>query len=376
MLTDEQRMLKDAAAAWTRERAPVAVFRTLRNGRSPLGYDRGLYAEMADMGWTGVVVPEAFGGVDLDYRSLGIILEELGRNLVASPLVSTALAVASVLKLGGTDVQKQRWLPSIAAGQVVATLATDEGRGHAPVKIALTAAPTPTGWLLRGEKRPVLEGMAADMAIVAARTAGKPGDDGGLTLFIVDTSATGITRTALEQIDARGAAVLTFDNVEVDSRAVLGRVDDGATVLDQALDCARAGLAAEMLGTATRAFETTLDYLKTRVQFGQTIGSFQALQHRAAAMYGELELTRSAVEAALAAIDAGQSDVAALASLAKALAGETLRRVANEMIQMHGGIGMTDEHDAGLYLKRARAADACYGNAAFHRERFGRLAGY
>ena len=376
MLTDEQRMLRDSAASWVRERAPVAAFRKLRNSRSPLGYDPKLYAEMAEMGWAGVVVPEAFGGSEFGYRSLGIILEELGRNLVASPIVCSGLAAATALRLAGTQAQKERWLPAIAAGKLIATLATDEERGHAPARIALSAKRTTKGWLLSGEKRPVPEAMAAGLVIVAARSAGAPGDENGLTLFIVDTASPGLTRMALDQIDSRGAAILTFADVEVGADAVLGSVDHGGALLDQVLDRARAGLAAEMLGTATQAFETTLDYLKTRMQFGRTIGSFQALQHRAAALEGELELTRSAVEAALTAIDAGEPDIAPLAAIAKAMAGETLRRVVNEMIQMHGGIGMTDEHDAGLFLKRARVADACYGNAAFHRERFGRLTGY
>jgi alkylation response protein AidB-like acyl-CoA dehydrogenase len=218
--------------------------------------------------------------------------------------------------------------------------------------------------------------MAAGLFVVAARTSGAPGEAVGITLFLVSGDAAGLVRKPLDQIDARRPAALTFDGVMVDDAAVLGEVDGGAPLLDAVLDRARAGLAAELLGLAEQAFETTTEYLKTRVQFGQVIGSFQALQHRAAEMFAELQLTRSAVEAAFVAIDEGSPDLPALASLAKALAGNTAKLIANQMIQLHGGIGMTHEHDAGLYVKRALVAGHYYGNAAFHRERWGRLQGY
>ena len=258
----------------------------------------------------------------------------------------------------------------------MATLAVDEGPHHAPAKVALTAAKSGAGYTLSGTKTFVLEGMAAGLFVVAARTAGKPGDTDGITLFLVPADAEGITRTALKLADSRGAAIVKLDGVEVGEDAVLGEAGQGWSLLDKTLDRARAGLAAEMLGSALQAFEVTLDYLKTRVQFGQVIGGFQALQHRAAKMFTELELTRSCVEAALAAIDADAADVAELASLAKAKAGDTLHLISNEMIQMHGGIGMTDAHDAGFYLKRARAAEAAFGNQSFHRDRYARLNGY
>ncbi len=375
-LTEEQSMVRDIAAAWVREKAPVSAFRQVHDGRFPLQFDPGLYAEMAEMGWAGMIVPEAYGGVDFGYRGLGLVVEALGRNLAASPLVASALGAAGALARAGDEAQKQRWLPGLASGEVIATLAVDEGPRHDPRATAMTARPTPAGWRLNGVKRPTAEGLAADLVIVAARTSGAPGESGGLTLFLVETTTPGLDRRALDQIDARGAAVLTFHEVEVGPEAMLGGVDAGAPLLDKVLDGVRAGLAAEMLGGAAQAFETTLDYLKTRVQFGQVIGRFQALQHRMAALYGELELTRSAVEAALTALDADDPETPRLVSLAKALAGDTARLVSNEMIQLHGGIGMTEEHDAGLYLKRARCADAAFGNAAFHRERWARLSGY
>jgi alkylation response protein AidB-like acyl-CoA dehydrogenase len=376
VLTEEQSMLRDAAREWVREKAPVSAFRKLRDAGAPLGYDPAAFAEMAAMGWAGVVIPEAYGGSDFGYLSLGLVLEEMGRTLVASPLIASSLAAASALTMGGTEPQKQQWLPKIAAGEAVATLAVDEGPRHDPLKTGLKADRADGGYSLTGAKTFVLEGMAADLFVVAARTSGRPGEAGGITLFLVPADTEGLTREKRALADARGYAALSFAGVTVGADAVLGEVDRGHPLLEQTLDRARAGLAAEMLGMAVQAFETTLDYLKTRVQFGQTIGSFQALQHRAAKMFTELELTRSCVEAALSAIDADASDTPQAVALAKAAAGETLHLVSREMVQMHGGIGMTDAHDAGLYLKRARALEAVFGGAAWHRDRWGRMAGY
>ena len=376
VLTEEQSMLRDAAKTWTQEKSPVSAFRKMRDSGAPLGYDPAAFNEMAEMGWTGVIIPEEYGGSDFGYLSLGLVLEELGRTLTASPLLATALASASALILGGTAAQKEAWLPKIASGEAVATLAIEEGPHHAPEKVALAAAKSGAGYSLSGTKTFVLEGMGAALLIVSARTSGKPGDKDGITLFLVPGDAKGVTRKQLKLADSRGAAVVSFDKVDVGADAVLGEADKGWDLLEKVLDRARAGLAAEMLGSALQAFETTLDYLKTRVQFGQVIGSFQALQHRAAKMFTDLELARSCVEAALTAIDNDSPDVPELVSLAKAKVGDTLHLVSNEMVQMHGGIGMTDAHDAGLYLKRARAAEASYGGQSYHRDRYARLNGY
>lgn len=376
VLTEEQSMLRDAARTWTQEKSPVSAFRKVRDAGLEHGYDPAAFAEMAEMGWTGVIIPEAYGGSDFGYLSLGLILEETGRTLTASPLLSSALAAASAIVLGGSDAQKEAWLPKIASGELVATLAVDEGAHHAPEKAALAATKSGSGYSLSGAKTFVLEGGAAGLFVVSARTSGKPGDKDGITLFLAPGDAKGLTRKALKLADSRGAANLAFENVEVGADAVLGEEGKGWDLLEKTLDRARAGLAAEMLGAAVQAFETTLDYLKVRVQFGQVIGSFQALQHRAAKMFTELELARSCVEAALTAIDNNAPDTAELVSLAKAKMGDVLHLVSNEMVQMHGGIGMTDAHDAGLYLKRARAAEATYGGQSYHRDRYARLNGY
>ncbi|RRN65548.1 acyl-CoA dehydrogenase family protein [Caulobacter sp. 602-1] len=375
VLTEEQTMLRDAAKGWASESAPVGALRKLRDGKSKQSFDPNAWAEMGQMGWAGVIVPEDYDGSAFGYLGLGLILEETGRTLAASPLLSTALIGASALRLGGSDAQKSAWLPKIATGEAVATLAVDEGSHHNPARTALTATKSASGFILNGTKTFVLDGEAADLLIVVARTGGAVGSTEGLTLFLVAGDAPGVVRTHLSLIDSRGVARIAFDGVEVGADAALGEVDKGWAVLEPVLDRAYAGLAAEMLGSASAAFDITLDYIKTRTQFGQVIGTFQALQHRAAKWFTDIETTRSCVEAALEAFDAG-SDTRALASLAKAKASELVHLASNEMVQMHGGIGMTDAHDAGLYMKRARVTEALFGGASFHRDRYARLMGF
>jgi len=375
VLTEEQSMLRDAAKSWVSEKSPVTAFRKIRDSGNEDGFDKAAWKEIAEMGWTGIIIPEEFGGSGLGYLTLGLVLEEMGRTLTASPLLSTAAATSALL-IAGNDGQKKEWLPKIAEGKAIAALAVDEKSHHAPSSMTLEAKKTGGGYTLNGKKVFVQDGGAADVLVVAARTSGKASEKNGITLFLVPGNAKGLKRTKLKSVDSRGVANLEFNNVEVPGSAVLGSADNGFDVLDATLDRARAALAAEMLGAATQEFETTLDYLKTRVQFGQVIGTFQALQHRAAKMFTDLELTRSCVEAALTAIDRNANDVPALVSLAKAKVNELAHLVSNEMVQMHGGIGMTDAHDSGLYLKRARAAEATYGSASFHRDRYARLMGY
>lgn len=368
-LSEEQVMLRDAASGWTAERAPTSALRALRSALAATGHDPALYADMAAMGWTGVAIPEADGGFGMGLAAAGLIAEQLGRTLVGSPLIGTAVACGSILVASGSEEQKAVWLPRIIAGDAVVALALDEGAHHDPLHPAFDARADGNGWVLDGVKRPVFDGPAADAFIVTART------PNGVSLFLCPADTPGVTRTSLRQIDSRGAAIVSFAGCRLGADALIGQEGAAAPALDAALDRGRAMLAAEMLGSAQAAFDTTIDYLRTRIQFDKPIGAFQALQHRAADMLAELELTRSAVRAALVAIDASDFDAPRLTSLAKALAGKTLRKVAQEMVQLHGGIGMTDEHDAGLYLKRAQAADMTWGNVAFHRDRYARLSG-
>ncbi len=372
-LTEEQGMLRDSARSWAMERSPITAFRKVRNDGIEQGFDADAWKEMAELGWTSVLVPEEFGGVDMGCLSLGVVLEELGKTLTASPLMASAVAGASAIVLGGSDDQKSELLPGIASGETIATLAIDEGARHNPSKVSTSAKADGDNYVLNGQKDMVVEGIAADLLIVSARVSGGRNDEDGIELFVVDGDADGVLRYLLSLIDSRGKAEITFTDVGVPASA---KLTGGYDLLERVLDRARAGVCAEMLGAASQSFETTVDYLKTRVQFGHVIGSFQALQHRAAKMLTELELARSAVEGALIGIDENADNIPELVSIAKSKIGDTLHWITNEMVQMHGGIGMTDEHDAGLYIKRARTTAALYVNQAFHRERYARLMGY
>jgi alkylation response protein AidB-like acyl-CoA dehydrogenase len=352
VLTEEQTMLRDMAREWADNESPVSAFRKLRNAAPAEGYDTAAWNEIGQMGWGGIVIPEEHGGSALGYLSLGMVVEQLGRNLAASPLASTGPAATAIV-MGEGDVAKSDWLPRIASGEVVATLAIDEGPVHGgPIAAAVVDG------RLTGTKAFVAEGDSAAVFVVAAID--------GLYLVAGDE---GVTRSPRQMADARSHAEVRFDGA---SAVRLGGLDLTARIVDRAT----ALVTAEMLGLAEQAFATTNDYLKTRVQFGQPLSTFQALQHRMAKMLTELELMRSVVEGALEAIDSGRSDTDQAVSLAKAVAGDTAKLVTREMIQLHGGIGMTDEHDAGFYMKRAAVLEAMWGNAAFHRERFARLNGY
>ncbi len=354
-LNDDARMLKETARDFFREQAPVTRLRKQRDAKQN-GRDPELWSEISALGFAGVIIPEEFGGAGLGYVALGAVLEEAGRTLVASPLHSSALAGASALLLAGTDAQKAEWLPKIASGEVIATVAIDEAAHHAPAKSKIKFE----GGKLSGEKKYVADGHIAHLIIVAGADA----------LYLVKADAAGLTRRELVTADSRGAADLSFAGVAAE------KMNGGADITDAVLDRARIGLAAEMVGASSGAFEITSEYLKTRKQFGQVIGGFQALQHRAAKLFTDLELTRSCVLAALDALDRNANNVAEYASLAKARASETVHLATNEMVQLHGGIGMTDAHDAGLYLKRARVTEALYGGASFHRDRYATLLGF
>lgn len=375
-LTEEQSLIKDQAETWAAKEAPVQSFRNMRDSGTELGFDAQTWASIVEMGWAGILIPEQYGGSELGFLTFGLVLEELGKNLVASPLFASAFVGATAILEGGSDSQKQALLPGIADGSSIVTLALEEGPRHSPEKIALKAEKNADTFKLNGSKTFVLEGMSATSLIVAARTSGAAGDQSGITLFVVSADAVGLTRSKLNTLDARGYAKVNLDNVEVSEDAVLGRVDEGYPVLEVTLDKARAGLGAEMLGTGSQAFDMTLEYLKTRVQFGKVIGSFQALGHRAAGFFTQKELARSCVEAALQAIDAGANNVDEMSSLSKCKVGDFLHAMSNEMIQIHGGIGMTDDLDAGFYLKRARVLETVYGNQAYHRNRYAALMGF
>ncbi len=354
ILSEEQTMLRDMAREWADNEAPVSAFRALRKAGPGVGFDPDSWRAQAEMGWAGIVIPEAHGGAGMGQVSLGLVLEQLGRNLVATPLAASAAAAGAIL-LGGSEAQQAEWLPRIASGEMVATLAVDEGPRFDPSTIATRAE----GGRISGTKAFVPEGDGAQLFVVAATD--------GLHLV---PGEEGVTRSPRRLVDLRSHAEVRFDGAPAEP------LGGGPALTVQVLDRATAALTAEMLGMAESAFARTNDYLKTRVQFGQPLASFQALQHRMAKMLTELELMRSVVEAALEAADSGRADIAQEASLAKAVANDTLNLVSREMIQLHGGIGMTDEHDAGFYLKRARVLEAQWGSSSWHRDRFARLSGY
>ena len=368
ILSDEARMVRETALDFFRERSPITALRKLRDDNDPVGFSRDLWRQMAELGWAGFLVPEEDGGSGFGMTGLAQVMEAAGRTLTASPLMSTALLGASLLCLGGSDDQKAEYLPTVLAGEHILALALEEGTRHAPERIDLRAERGGDGYRLSGEKSFVLDGHVADTLVVAARTGA------GVTLFLVPGDAA--VRTRLDMVDSRNAARIQFDDVGIGPDAVLGRIDGGGGVLEQVLDRARAGLAAEMLGSAQEAFDRTVQYLKDRKQFGVAIGSFQALKHRAAQMFCEVEITRSAVLAAVSALDSNANDAAALCSLAKAKANETLLLCSNEGVQMHGGIGMTDEHEIGFFMKRSRVAQATFGSTAYCRDRYAGLMGF
>ena len=378
ILNEEQTMLKDSAKEFCAKNAPIAQLRKLRDEDSADGFDRGAWQAMAELGWAAIPFPEAFGGLDFGYKGLGVVTEETGRTLAASPLFATVWLGGTALNKGGSEKQKAALLPPLAAGELLLALALEESHRHNPYAIATEARKASGGFLLNGKKTFVLDGHVADKLLVVARTSGGPDSRDGLSLFLVDRQAAGVKVTRTRMVDSRNAANIEFDGLALGDEALVGELDKAAEVLDPVLDIGRIGMASEMLGGLQECFERTIAYLKEREQFGVPIGSFQALKHRAANMFCEVELSKSCVLEALTALDEGRSaeEVAKLASLAKAKVGETYNLVSREGIQMHGGIGMTDEFDIGFFIKRAAVSEQTLGDLNFHRNRYGELEGY
>lgn len=372
-LNDDQLMFRDAARRFVAERAPVAQLRQLRDDNDPVGFRREVWKEMAEMGWAGVLIPEEYGGAGFGFVGAGLLAAEIGRNLSATPFLSSAVLAATALLRGGTVEQKEILLPAIAGGDLLIAFASDECARHAPYHIETRC----TGkHKLNGRKLHVLDGHVADRLIVSARTSGEPGSRDGITLFLIDAQAEGVSITRSSMVDSRNSAVMELRDVIVSEADVIGTFDKGAIVLDAVLDAGRAVLAAELLGLSEEAFERTLAYLREREQFGVKIGSFQALQHRAAHLFCEIELVRSVVLRTLQALEAREPTASTLVCLAKAKASDVARIATNEAVQMHGGIGMTDEFDIGFFMKRARAAAETFGDQYYHTDRFAQLSGY
>ena len=375
VLNEDEVMMRDMAQGFFTEKAPVKALRELRDTRDETGFDRGLWSEMAAQGFAGILVPEEHGGVDMGYMAAGLVAEQMGRNLTASPFLSTAILAATALKHGSED-QKAAWLPKIAAGETIVSLALDEGVKHNPRGTSTTAEPSGNGFKLNGSKAMVIDGHVADMMIVAARTSGEEGDPEGISLFLVDPKTPGISTERTIMVDSRNAARIDLDNVEVAGDALLGTLDGGMEVLDAVLAAGRGIAAAELLGAGAQAFEDTVAYIKERKQFGTIIGEFQALQHRSSHLYSEMELARSAVFGALSSLDAGDEKAGQYCAMAKAKLGSVAKLVSQEGVQMHGGVGMTDEYDIGLFMKRIRVLQELMGDAHYHMNEFANANSY
>jgi alkylation response protein AidB-like acyl-CoA dehydrogenase len=373
--TEDQTMLKDTVAPFLAENAPIKHLRSLRDGKDPTGFARDLWKQFAEMGLNGILIPEAEGGLGLGHVEAGIVLEEIGRNLTPSPFLTTAVAAVEALKGAGADVRGE-WFPRIASGDAIIGLAIDEGTKHRPAATALVAERSGNGFKLSGKKQFVVHGHVADMLLVSARTAGSAGEESGITLFAVSRDAAGLTTEADRLVDSSLAARITLDGVNVTADAVIGDVDAGWRVLSKLLDAGRVGAAAEMVGVGGGAMDMTFNYLKQRKQFGQLIGEFQALQHRAAHLYGEMEGARSIVLKAQNLLDDDDPRADMFVAAAKAKAGLACNLAVREGVQMHGGIGMTDEYDIGLYMKRDRSLNEFFGDSGFHADRVARMNGY
>jgi acyl-CoA dehydrogenase len=377
VLTEDQELIAKTAADFVKQKSGVARVRALRDTNDPVGFSRALWKEMAELGWVGIAFPEEHGGAGLGFGELVVVLEELGRTLAPEPFLSTVLLAGQALLLSGDSARAAAWLPRVCKGEAILALAQQEAKGRYDLAAVETQAERAgAGFRIQGEKIQVLDGHVADAFVVVARTAGGPREAKGLTLFLVPQGAAGLTVTRQTRLDGRNAALVRLDGVSVAADAALGAVDAGHELLVEVVDRATVGLCAEMLGGMQQAFALTVEHLKSRLQFGVPIGSFQALKHRAANVFIELELAKSAVMAAARAVDAEDPDLAKLVSLCKARCSDAYLLAANEGVQMFGGVGMTDEYDIGFYLKRARAAELTFGDAAFHCARWAALSGY
>lgn len=374
VLNEEQQLLRDSAKTFLQECSPVEGLRKLRDSGEE--WSSVLWADMAEMGWTGIVIPEQYDGLEFGYVGAGMLFEECGRTLASSPLLSSALVCSSLVADLGNEDQKQALLPAIASGELILTLALDESARLNPSATSMTAVADGSGYVLNGSKVHVIDGMIAHKLLVVARTDGVAGDKDGLSVFLLEREGDGLTISATRNADNHLVANIEFDSVHVDSDALLGEAGEAWAQLEKALDIGAVCSSAELLGIAQESFERTVQYLKERKQFGVLVGSFQALQHRAASLFCELDLSRSVVLKALQAIDADSEDRSLLASVAKVKCGKTAKLAVNEAVQMHGGIGMTDEFEIGFFMKRSASARQEYGDDYYHTDRFARLRGY
>ncbi len=373
---EDQAMLAETASGFMADEGNIAKqLRHWRDRDCPDGFGHALWKQMAEMGFTGMLVGEDDGGLGMGHVEAGIVLEEIGRNLTPSPFLTSSVLVATALKHGSDDV-KGRYLPGLIEGESVFAVAIDETAKHRPSRITTKAEKSGNGFKLTGSKSFVIHGGSADMIVVAARTSGSDEDDDGITLFAVPKDAANMSHDAVRLVDSSVATHTRFDGVELDGDAVIGEVDGGREVLNAMLTAGRVGAAAEGVGVARGSMDMTIDYLKQRKQFGKLIGEFQALQHRASHLYSEVEIARAVTIKAQQLLDGGSEAAELMSSVAKAKVAKAASLAVKEGVQMHGGIGMTDEYDIGLYMKRDRALQEFLGDAYFHANRVAEMSGY
>ncbi|QUL37916.1 acyl-CoA dehydrogenase family protein [Erythrobacter sp. JK5] len=373
---DDQAMLADTATSFMAEEGSIAKqLRHWRDRDCKDGFGHELWKQMAEMGFTGMLVGEDDGGLGMGHVEAGIVLEEIGRNLTPSPFLTSSVLAATALKHGSNDL-KGRYLPGLIEGESVFAVAIDETAKHRPSRIACRAEKSGNGFKLTGSKSFVIHGASADMIVVAARTSGSDEDADGITLFAVPKDAANMSHNAVRLVDSSVATHTKFDGVELDGDAVIGEVDGGREILNAVLTAGRVGAAAEGVGVARGAMDMTIDYLKQRKQFGKLIGEFQALQHRASHLYSEVEIARAVVIKTQQLLDGGSEQAELMSSVAKAKVAKAAGLAVKEGVQMHGGIGMTDEYDIGLYMKRDRALQEFLGDAYFHANRVAEMSGY
>lgn len=376
VLTEEQNMLRDMAAQFFSEQVPTANLRKIRDENNPDGYDNAVWQQIVELGFAGILIPENYGGTGFGPTGLGIVMEEAGKTLAATPLFSTSCLGAGLILEFGNEEQKQSLLPKVADGSLLLALALEESAHHRPTSIATTAKKESDSFIISGEKTFVLDGHIANKLIIVARTSGDKDDAQGVSLFVVDANTPGVSISRTLMVDSRNAANISLDAVKVPANNLLGELGGASVSLEKVLDLGRIIISAEMLGGVETVFDTTLQYLKDRKQFGEIIGTFQALQHRAAEMFCQIEIAQSVVLDGLAALEENRNDVQRAASLAKARLSETARLITNEGVQMHGGIGMTDAVDVGLFIKRARVQAQTLGDANYHTDRYATLGSY
>ncbi len=369
VLTDDQQALRDTAIEFMAQEAPISRLRELRDSEQN-GKDQALRGKLAENGFFGAIIADEPGGEHFGMTGIGQVLEAQGRHLAATPLLQTAVIGASVIELAGSDAQKQHWLPAIAEGSVTTALAIDESAHHHPTRQKTTIRKDGDQFVLNGEKAYVPDGHHADYLIILCDS------DDGLSFVMLPRDSKGVRLQELVTLDSHGAARISMANVAISTEQIIGGPGAASGTLQAVLDRACAGLAAETLGGAQTAFEMTMAYLKERKQFEQVLASFQSLQHRLSELFVDLELNQSLVHAALSALDNGDDNASELCSMAKASTSDLAHLMSNECVQLHGGIGMTDAADAGLFIKRARVQEAIFGSTSFHRDRIAVLHGF